>query len=233
MAPSRVLIVDDDENLQPLLGYLLESEGYVADIAGSGQEMHALLQKGQPDLVVLDLNLPDESGLALARQLRARSDVPIIVLTGSHDRNDLMAALELGVDDFITKPFEPRELGLRVRNVLARSAPNSNNRSDVVRFGQWSLDFAGRALFTSDGAEVALTPSEFNILAALVRAPGRALSRDQLLDAISQSADAPLPRMIDVHISQLRKKIETDAKSPRLIVTVKGTGYKFAGALER
>jgi two-component system, OmpR family, torCAD operon response regulator TorR len=230
--PARILIVEDDESLQPLLAYLVESEGYAPELADSGHAMHQRIKVRMPDLVVLDLNLPDESGLALARQLRARSQVPIIVLTASQDKGDLLAALELGVDDFLTKPFEPRELVLRIRNVLARHTPKTGESRDAVAFDGWTLNLAGRALFDATGNEVALTPGEFDILAALLQAPGRVLSRDILLDAICRGGDSPLPRMVDVHISQLRKKVEVDSRTPALIVTVKGAGYKFVGKVE-
>lgn len=229
---ARILIVEDDEDLQPLLVYLMQNEGYAPELAGTGREMHQRLRMGMPDLVVLDLGLPDESGLALARQLRVRSNVPIVVLTASHDKEDLLAALELGVDDFLTKPFEPRELVLRIRNVLARHAPAGIPPREAVTFAGWVLDLAGRALLDPDGLEVPLTPGEFDVLAALARAPGRVLSREVLLDAVNRGGDPPLPRMIDVHISQLRRKIEADPRTPRLILTVKGAGYKFAARPE-
>lgn len=225
-----VLIVEDDVDLRSLLACLLEGEGYGVRTAETGREMHDHIRKRQPDLVVLDLKLPDESGLALARQLRGRSDVAIIVLTGSHDRDDLMAALELGVDDFLTKPFDPKELFLRIRNVLTRSrGGGGERRGRVLTFDGWTLDLAACALYGADEKAAALTPGEYNVLAALVRAPGRVLSRDHLLDAVSRGDDAPLPRMIDVYVSQLRKKIEKNPTTPRLIVTVKGRGYRFDG----
>jgi len=230
--PQDILIVDDDADLCSLLACLLEVEGYKPATAECGLEMHSLLKKIQPILIVLDLNLPDESGLVLARQLRARADVPIIVLTASQDRGDLMAALELGVDDFITKPFDPKELILRIRNVLARGAKrfgHTKRQPERISFDGWTLDFEACALLDQNADEVPLTPGEYNLLTALVRAPNRALSRDTLLDAICKDNEPPLPRMIDVYISQLRKKIEADPKVPKLIVTAKGKGYRFAG----
>ena len=230
---QHILIVDDDEDLRTLLAYVLQAEDYKPSTADSGKAMYVELKKRVPDLIVLDLNLPDESGLALARQIRARYDVPIIVLTASQDRDDLMAALELGVNDFVTKPFDPKELILRVRNVLRHVGRASTDRNPArATFDGWTLDFDAGALSDASGIEVPLTPSEYNLLCALVRAPNRVLSRDHLLDAVSSGDDAPLPRMIDVFISQLRKKIESDASSPHLIVTVKGKGYRFAGKLE-
>lgn len=231
----HVLVVDDDENLTALLVFTLKNEGYRVSHAGSGKDMFARVRSGTFDLILLDLTLPDEDGLALTRQLRTLSSMPIIVLTGRADRGSLLTALELGVDDYITKPFDPQEVLLRVKNVLARSA-RSGYGSDkkekaLFQFEGWSLDLEGRTLLDADGTEVRLTPGEFRILAALIRNPGRAVSRDSLLDAVAVGDEAPSPRMIDVYVTQLRSKIEADRKNPRLIQTVREFGYKFGGKL--
>lgn len=230
---AHILIVDDEETVQFLIAFLVQQEGYRSSGAASGEEMHALLRREAFDLIVLDLQLPDEDGLVLARQLRARSPVPIIVLTATTDKEVLLTALEIGVDDFITKPFEPRELILRIKNNLARAERLGQARSpqphQLTEFAGWTLDRSGRTLSSGSRGEVSLTPSEYDLLEALLNAPNRALSRSTLLDAISHGAEAPLPRMIDVYVSQLRKKIEDDPRDPKLIQTVRGYGYKFAG----
>lgn len=234
MAPTRnVLVVDDDENLTALLVFTLKNEGYRVSHAGSGKEMFARFRQDSFDLVLLDLTLPDEDGLALARQMRTLLTVPIIVLTGRADRSSLLAALELGVDDYITKPFDPEEVLLRVKNVLARTyrleeATHAKEKV-VLRFDGWTFDLDGRTLRAPDGAETKLTPGEFRILAMLAHNPGRAVSRDRLLDVIAEGDEAPSPRMIDVYIAQLRAKIEADRKNPTLILTVREYGYKFGG----
>jgi DNA-binding response OmpR family regulator len=233
--PAHVLIVDDEETVQFLIAFLVQQEGYRSSGAASGEEMHALLRREQFDLIILDLQLPDEDGLVLARQLRARSPVPIIVLTATTDKEVLLSALEIGVDDFITKPFEPRELILRIKNNLARAerlglsgAPLAHQ---IVEFDGWTLDRSARMLSNGTSGEISLTPSEYNLLEALLNSPNRALSRDRLLDAISQGVETPLPRMIDVYVSQLRKKVEVDPRNPKLIKTVRGYGYKFNGSV--
>lgn len=231
---ARVLIVEDDEMVQTLLAAYMQNEGHSISTATSGAEMWAVLEREAVHLILLDLSLPDEDGLTLARQIRARSTVPIIVLTARLGKDDRIAALDIGVDDFLTKPCDPQELALRVRNVMARSQPGTDTTprtQDVARFDGWTLDIRGFSLTDPQGRDVSLTPGEFNVLRALVGAPNRTLSRDYLLDATSRGEDAPTDRMIDVFISRLRKKIEANPKKPRFIVTVPGRGYKFSGTL--
>lgn len=233
---AHILIVEDDIFVQKLLAAYLEKVGYQVSKAGSGREMFTALDGGTVDLVILDLNLPDEDGLVLARKMRTRWSQPIIVLSARSGRDDRITALEIGADDYVVKPADPEELALRVRNLLSRSvggSPESQERKrGVYRFDGWTLDIAGFSLSGPDGQAVSLTPGEFKLLATLVKAQNRVLSRDQLLDAISEAEDSPGDRLVDVLISRLRKKIEVDPRNPSCIVTVVGVGYKFAGTVE-
>ena len=235
MAPS-ILVVDDDVTFQTLLTFALEKDGHQVTCVSSAQEMYEQLNRRAFDLILLDLGLPDEDGLVLVRQLRARAGPPVIVLTGKREQETLISALELGADDYVTKPFDPREVLLRVKGLLARTgrarSPNSLTKLAPIKFNGWTFDPRARSLRSASNEEVALTPSEFNLLRALLARPGWAISRDQLLDAISDGADTPTPRMIDVFISQLRSKIEADKKKPKLILSVRGFGYKFGGTPE-
>ena len=229
----HLLIVEDDELVQSLLAAYHQKEGYRISLASNGKEMHALANSDKIDLILLDLNLPDEDGLVLARQTRSRSNVPIIVITARKERADRLTALEVGADDYITKPFDPDELILRVQNLLGRAGSEKDSTpggtpSDTIKFDGWTIDLGGRTLTNPNEQEVILTRSEFNLLSALAKAPNRVLTRDYLLDSISNDADAPSERMIDVLISRLRKKIEPDVKKPVRIMTVVGCGYKFS-----
>lgn len=233
---SSILVVDDDVTFQTLLTFALEKDGYLVTCVNSAQEMNAQLNRSSFNLILLDLGLPDEDGLVLLRQIRARAGPPVIVLTGRKEQDALISALELGADDYVTKPFDPREVLLRVKGLLARTgrarSPNSLTKLAPIKFSGWTFDPRARSLRSASNKEVALTASEFNLLRALLAQPGWAISRDQLLDAISDGADTPTPRMIDVFVSQLRSKIETDKKNPKLIISVRGYGYKFGGKLE-
>lgn len=226
----HLLIVEDEEFVLNLLAAYLEKEGFRISRATTGASMMTQLNRANFDAILLDLNLPDEDGLALARMVRMRSAVPIFVLTARMARDDRLSALQIGADDYLTKPVDPEELVLRLRNRLklgevAATAPNDGD----IRFEGWRLSPFGHTLTAPDGSDVALTPAEFNLLLALARAPGRALSRAHLLDAISRSVETPSERLIDVLISRLRHKIEADRSNPRLIITVSGIGYKFTG----
>ncbi|MBT6883927.1 MAG: response regulator transcription factor [Rhodospirillaceae bacterium] len=226
----HLLIVEDDELVQSLMGAYLQRDGFTISLAATGKEMLAAIDTEHIDLVLLDLGLPDEDGLSLARQVRARSDLPIIVITARKVKSDRLAALEVGADDYLTKPFDPDELVLRVRNILGRAgtveAPSI--RSEIYRFEGWSLDMDARAVIAPDGEHVAFTRAELNLLAALVKAPNRVLTRAHLLDAVSHDAASPTDRLIDVLVSRIRKKIEPEPKAPQFITTVVGCGYKFS-----
>ncbi len=227
MQHPHVLLVEDDELTRNLLKAYLEKEAFVVSCAASGQQMLVLADKQHFDLILLDLGLPDEDGLTLARQMRGRSPVPMIVLTARPGHDDRIAALAIGVDDYLTKPFDPLELVLRARNLLDRGSANTGGTA-IRHFAGWVFDAASRGLTASDGRAVILTRSEFNLLAALVLAPRRVLNRAQLLDALTSNSDAPNDRAVDVTVSRLRRKIEADPREPSLIVTVPGYGYMLA-----
>jgi len=218
----------------------MQNDGFKVSLAATGKEMLACIDSEAIDLVLLDLGLPDEDGLVLARQVRARSSLPIIVVTARKEQKDRLAALEIGADDYLTKPFDPEELTLRVRNILGRAGDGSNTnaeealreRTEVFKFLGRTLDAGGHSLTGPDGDKVTLTRAEFNLLTSLARAPNRVLSRDYLLDAVSQDADAPTDRLIDILISRVRKKIEPNPKKPEIITTVVGCGYKFSARIE-
>ncbi|MEE8213574.1 MAG: response regulator [Alphaproteobacteria bacterium] len=234
---KHLLIVEDDELVQSLLAAYIQNEGFKVSLAANGKEMLACIDSESIDLILLDLGLPDEDGLVLARQVRARSSLPIIVLTARKEQKDRLAALEIGADDYLTKPFDPEELVLRVRNMLGRTDTGTANetlqgRTEVFRFEGWTLDAGDHSLIDGKDKKVSLTRAEFNLLAAMVKAPNRVLSRDYLLDAVSQDADAPTDRLIDVLVSRVRKKIEKDPKKPGIITTVVGCGYKFSAQLK-
>ena len=227
---AHIILVEDDLMVRGLLALHLQNEGYVVSCAATGKEMFAILEKEAVDLILLDLNLPDEDGLVLARRVRSRSAVHIIVLTARGDLDDRLSALKLGVDDYIGKPYEPQELTLKIQNLLRRSKDDGalDLNGSVMSFGGWILDASGRSLKEAKGKEVHLSPSEFNILTALAQAPDRVLSRNQLLDAVSKGDNEPSDRAIDIIISRLRKKIEKNPRKPRLILTITGHGYKLA-----
>ena len=235
---QHILIVEDEELVLLLLAAFLRNEDYHVSSAGNAAEMYATLNAEAVDLVVLDLGLPDEDGLVLVRQLRARSDIPIIILTSRTDQESRLAALELGADDYLVKNCEPQELLLRIQNLLRRSSGLEvdgviQGELNRIEFDEWTLDFNARSLLDPDGSEVALSRGEFNLLAALTHAPNRALNRGQLLDAVTHNADTPSERMIDVSVARLRQKIEVDSRNPRLITTMVGVGYKFVAKVTR
>ncbi len=232
---TRVLVVDDDPRICRLLVRILSSEAFDVESASDGASMWCSLETRPCDLVILDLRLPgDEDGLILARKLRAGSDVALIMLTGRSDNVDKVVGLELGADDYVTKPFDPRELLARIRSVLRRSAPRRaipaglDTGSTVVAFSGWSLDLGRRELTSPIGAPVELTSYEFELLAVLARRPGQTLSRDQILELIANRNWNPNDRSIDVLVGKLRRKLNDDPRAPRLIKTVRSVGYMFA-----
>jgi DNA-binding response OmpR family regulator len=201
--------------------------------ATSAKEMRERLAAEKPSLVILDLTLPDEDGFSLARELRATSDVAIVILTGKADATDKVVGLELGADDYVTKPFNDRELLARVRSVLRRTSRRGQTRAEpagdgVATFAGWRLDLGAYELRSPQGEVVALTPHEFQLLSALVRHGQRVLTRDAILELVAGRNWSPDDRSVDVLVGKLRKKIEPDASSPRLIDTVRGVGYKLA-----
>jgi len=237
MAQSpHILIVDDDRELRQLLTGFLAGHGFRADAAADGRAMAKFLETGRFDLVVLDLMLPGEDGLALCRRLRGDSSLPIIMLTALADETDRIIGLEMGADDYVVKPFSPRELLARIKAVLRRSGSfQESHRRDgkVLVFEGWRLDLARRELHSSEGVLMPLTGGEFDLLAAFAERPQRVLSRDQLLDLTKGRSAGVYDRSVDVQLSRLRRKIEADPDDPVLIKTVRGGGYWFAVPVER
>ncbi len=235
-ASPHILIVDDDREIRDLLAHFLAKHGYRVDVAADGRAMQKALGEWRIDLVVLDLMLPGEDGLVLCRRLRAESNVPVIMLTAMGEDIDRIVGLEIGADDYVPKPFNPRELLARIKAVLRRTgaaAPAGPADEGALSFAGWRLEPAARSLAAPDGASVVLTAGEFELLAALVERPRRVMSREQLLDLTRGREAAPFDRSIDVQISRLRRKIETDPAKPELIKTVRNGGYVFAAAVER
>ena len=230
MPSPHLLIVEDDELVQSLMGAYLRRDGFSISLATTGREMLAAIDSEPIDLVLLDLNLPDEDGLSLARQVRARSSLPIIVVTAQQDVSYRLAAMEIGANDYLTKPFDPDKLVQRVRKLINHSAsPSAPGKfTEVRQFGDWEINIDSRKVTNSDNQVIEFTRAEFNLLSALVKAPDRVLTRAYLLDAVSHDADSPTERLIDVLISRIRKKIEPDPRKPRFITTVVGCGYKFS-----
>ena len=228
----HVLIVDDDRELLRLLARFLERHGLRASTARDGREMRRALAGWRIDLVVLDLMLPGEDGLTLCRQLRATSDIPIIMLTAMGEETDRIIGLEMGADDYLPKPCSPRELLARIRSVLRRTratAPLQRPRPKrVLAFDGWTIDLARRRLESPQGLVVDLSPSEFELLAAFAEHPQQVLSREQLLDLAHGRGAAPFDRTIDIQVSRLRRKVEADPQRPQMITTVRGGGYLFA-----
>jgi DNA-binding response OmpR family regulator len=224
----RILLVDDEESLQKLLSYPLRSDGYEVVAAADGQEALDRFDEGQFDLVVLDVMLPRVDGFDVCRKLRARSAVPIIMLTAKAEEFDKVLGLELGADDYITKPFSMREFRSRVKAVLRRAelVQRDDNGDEPLVQGDLAIDFSKRQVEVR-GDPVRLTYVEFEILSTLARAPGRVFSRTMLLERLWGDSSYRDPRTIDVHIRHLREKLERDAKSPEYLFTVRGVGYHF------
>ncbi|MFV3351807.1 two-component system response regulator TorR [Aeromonas veronii] len=232
----HILVVEDDAVTREKLTGYFEREGYRVTAVENGQEMRAVLAEQPVDLVMLDINLPGEDGLLLTRELRARSTVGIILVTGRSDAVDRIVGLEMGADDYVTKPFELRELLVRVKNLLwrislAAAVPSEPVvADDAVRFGPWRFDIPRRQL-SKDGVPVRLTKAEYEVLVAFAAHAGRVLSRERILTLISHRGDGPSDRTIDVLIRRLRGKMEADPRDPQLFVTVHGEGYLFAGEI--
>jgi DNA-binding response OmpR family regulator len=225
---TRILLVDDEQPVQKLLTFPLEKEGYEVVQALDGQDALAHFEHEQFDLVVLDIMLPRMDGLEVCRRMRAKSSVPIIMLTAKAEEIDKVLGLELGADDYITKPFSMREFRSRVRAALRRAemvAP-ADSQQEPLRRGEIEIDFAKRTTEVR-GKPIELTFVEFEILSALARHPGRVFPRDVLLESVWGDSAYRDPRTIDVHIRHLREKIERDPKSPEYLLTVRGVGYRF------
>jgi len=223
----RILVVDDEPKIVQLVRDYLERAGFAVSTARDGNEALMRARQERPDLIVLDLALPELDGLEVTRRLRRDSGVPIIMLTARHEETDKVVCLELGADDYVTKPFSPRELEARVRAVLRRQAAGA--ATDVLRAGDLTLDIP-RLRTQVSGRAVELTGTEFQLLAALARQPGRVFTRAQLLDAIHGVAFESYERAIDAHVKNIRRKIEPDPRTPRYLLTVHGVGYRLTDA---
>jgi DNA-binding response OmpR family regulator len=231
----HILVVEDDDATRDLLAQYLGDYKFQVSLAATAAEGERQLTQEVVDLVVLDLNLPDGDGLALARKLRDNSSIPIVILTGRADEVDRVVGLELGADDYVTKPFSPRELLARVRAVLRRAQSTPASRREqalrAYRFAGWELRMGTRRLISPEGNAVQLSSGEFSLLAAFLKSPRQILSRDQLLEA-TRLYDDVYDRSIDVQILRLRRKIEADPAEPTLIKTERGAGYYFDADVE-
>jgi DNA-binding response OmpR family regulator len=224
MPEGRILVVDDEKKIVESCRLYLEHAGFEVVCAYNGEQALEEARESRPDLIVLDLMLPRVDGLEVCRRVRAGSPVPILMLTARSTEEDKLAGLNLGADDYLTKPFSPRELVARVRAILRRAPPAGM----PLRFGALEVDFDRHEVRLS-GERVALTPREFDLLAALARAPGRAVTRARLVEAAFGADSDVLERTVDAHVMNLRRKIEKDPAAPRFVVTVPGVGYRFAG----
>ena len=229
---DHILIVDDDADIRSLLGTYLQKNGMRATTAADGRAMWQALERGRFDLIVLDLMLPGDDGLVLCRNLRAKSDIPIIMLTARGEETDRIVGLEMGADDYLPKPFSARELLARIKSTLrrARSLPE-NLRTDELRhleFAGWTLDTAHRHLVSPDGVVSPLGGAEFRLLRIFLNHPNRVLNRDQLVDLTQGREAEALDRSIDVQVSRLRQRLGDDPRDPQLIKTVRGEGYVLA-----
>ena len=223
---KTILVVDDEPKIVQLARDYLDHAGFAVLTAADGRSALAVARTRHPDLIVLDLGLPELDGLDVARTLRRESNVPIVMLTARDDEFDRVVGLELGADDYVTKPFSPRELVARVRAVLRRTE-RTDEPADVLRIGDVTLDIL-RMRVQVGGRSVELTATEFELLATLARQPGRIFTRSQLLDALHGVAFESYERAIDTHIKNLRRKLEPEPRQPRYLLTVYGVGYRFA-----
>ena len=225
-------IVDDDKEIRELLTDLLNQYNYKTFSADSGESLYALLEKEAIDLIVLDVRMSGEDGFSVCQKIRKTSQVPIIMLTANGEEMDRIIGLEMGADDYLPKPFNPRELVARIKAVLRRTSESKNTvsqsvslTSEVYTFVNWQLDSATRVLTSPEGLEISITAGEYTLLMAFLERPKRVLSRDQLLEITHNRQAGPFDRSIDIQVSRLRQKIEEDPKLPKIIMTVRGGGY--------
>jgi two-component system OmpR family response regulator len=233
----HILVVDDDREIRDLLSRFLERQGMRVTAARDAREARRVWPLGRYHLVVLDLMLPGESGLDFARWLRTQEEVPIVMLTAMAEETDRIVGLELGADDYVAKPFNPRELVARIRAVLRRAGTEGGGPKEppakAIRFSGWTLEPGRRRLLNPDGVEVPLTGGEYELLQVLVERPNRVLTRDMLMDLLRGRQAGPFDRAIDVAVSRLRRKLEDDGRNPTLIKTVRGGGYVLATTVDR
>jgi len=238
--PIHILVVDDDSRIRQMLTRYFAQEGYQIAAAADGAAMREYLTTNRVDVVLLDVVMPGDDGLTLARQIRAHSDVGIIMLTGRGEVMDRVVGLEVGADDYIAKPFHLREVLARVKSVVRRrkptpepAAPRQMQYDEVIRFDGWLLDIGRRRLVAPKGDAVPLTTGEFDLLATLAKYPGRIFGRETLMDLTRGRTWEAYDRTIDAQIARLRKKVEGDPKNPALIKSVRGVGYVFTGKVDR
>jgi len=232
---THVLIVEDDADIAGMLVDLVKSNGFEATAAASGVEMDRLLIRNRFDLVVLDAMLPGEDGFSICRRLRSSRSIPILMLTAMREDIDRILGLELGADDYVTKPFNSRELMARIKSILRRSSHGHEPEPDLapLTFAGWRIDPKSRQLEDPDGAQVSMTTAEFDLLLAFCSNPNKVLTREQLLSMTHAGSAGPVERSIDAHISRVRQKIEPNLKDPTFIKTVRLGGYLFAAKVER
>lgn len=235
--PDTILIVDDDLEIRTLLREYLCKHGYRVDTAADGGELWRTLKRSHPDLIILDLMLPGDDGLVLCRKLRADYDIPIIMLTALGETMDRIVGLEMGADDYLPKPFEPRELLARMKAVLhrARTLPDSGHKPATGRilFAGWTLDTATRVLLSPEGMVVPLSGGEHSLLSVFLNHPNHVLSRDQLLEMSRDREVGPFDRSIDVQVGRLRRRLGDSGKEPKIIKTVRSAGYVLAATVKR
>jgi two-component system OmpR family response regulator len=234
-ASTSILLLEDDVEIGELISRYLQSNQIDVVVVHNGAAMDAALADCAFDLLILDINLPGEDGLSICRRLRAQRDLPIVIVTARGDDVDKIIGLEMGADDYLAKPFNPRELLARVRSVLrrAKTVDQVEPRRHVYRFAGWSVDVSAREVAASNGTKVAVTGAEFDLLHALCEHPNRVLTRDQLIGLTHGPTEGPFERSIDTLVSRLRQKIELDAKNPKLIQTVRSEGYIFSTQVTR
>lgn len=220
-----MLVVDDDVALAEMIGLVLSSEGYETAFCHDGQTAVEVFHQVNPDLILLDVMLPGKNGIEICKEIRAESDVPIVMLTARSDTTDVVVGLEAGADDYVPKPFKPKELVARVK---ARLRGRDEHVDEVLKVGDLEVDVPGHEV-TRGGAPIALTPLEFDLLVALARAPWKVFSREELLEDVWGYRHAADTRLVNVHVQRLRAKIERDPEHPELIVTVRGVGYRAGG----
>ncbi len=223
---APILIIEDDRNIADLVRRYLERAGYATLVAHDGDEGLRLARTGNPRFVILDVMLPGTDGWEICRELRRTSNVPILMLTARAEEMDRVVGLSIGADDYVVKPFSPRELVERVKAILRRTATVPAAARGILRHGALTLD-ADKRIVTADGKTVPLTPSEFTLLQTLMASPGRVYSRNDLIDRLYAGGESVIDRVVDVHIGKLRRKIENPGGQPRYIETVHGIGYRF------
>jgi len=235
---AHIVAVDDDREIRELLSKLLVKRGYKVTTANDEKELRRVLASSRVDLIILDIMLPGKDGLTLCRELRASTPIPIIMLTARGESTDRVVGLEMGADDYLPKPFDLMELEARIRAVLRRASKDRDgadkkDQKTVFRFDGWTLDAGQRQLYSPEGAIVDITSGEFDVLLVFAERPQRVLTRDQLIDLARGRDAVAFDRSMDVQISRLRKKLETDPRNPQLIKTVRGGGYTFTSRVER